>query len=57
MVYLCLILPLRGMPQVQVHFADMSDYAFTIQALHLTTANPIAFHVVITRLVFDPMLE
>ena len=48
--------PFRGTPQAQVHFADMSDYAFTIHGLLRLTANPIAFRGVISRLVFDSVL-
>lgn len=48
--------PFRGTPQAQVHFADMSDYAFTIHVLLPLAAVPMACRMVATVLFFDPML-
>ena len=49
--------PLRGTPQVQVHFAGMSDYAFTIHGLLPLAANPVARREVVTGKLFDPMFD
>ena len=50
--------PLRGTPKAQVHFADMSDYAFTFHGLQVpVAANPLACREVVTGQIFDPVLD
>ena len=51
-----LLHPLRGTFHVQVNFADVADYAFTVHGLLPLTTHPAALRGVITSHFLDPMV-